>query len=227
MKASNICFLTNFIKLPNLRRTHDNSALAQAGLKYKIEIVNSNKVLTGRQINGPKPGLPVRKSLGPIYNNMKLILTTSFILVVFACTTTDHKQKSTNDIGQEDLNKIPNDTFVASGKVVVFFSISQPEYNLLSKDTNSGIDEVLSDFNYYSGIVADSIKTIGFKSIMTASRFIKIILNDNATKTFDRLADKENVTGYILSNGKNEPIIEYGISTDQDFLSTFNHFRQK
>lgn len=110
------------------------------------------------------------------------------------------------------------------GKVAVFFTISQQEYDSLPKDPNSGIDEVLGDFNYYASIVVDSIEQRGYKTMMTGSRYIQINLDNGTKKTFDRLANKESIVGYVFSDGMKEPRIEYGVGTDIDLLSSFNGF---
>lgn len=119
------------------------------------------------------------------------------------------------------------DTLKVQGKVVVFFTISQQEYDLLPKDTDTGVDEVLDDFNYYAGLAADSMKRTGYETMITGSRYIQIKFNNGTFKTFDRLAGKESKVGCIFSDGINEPKIEYGVLTDLDLISTFNDFNKK
>ena len=122
---------------------------------------------------------------------------------------------------------LPNDTLRIDGKSVVFFSVSVTEYNELVKDTNSDIDEVLSDFNHYADLVADTIKKQGFKPVMTASRYIEIVLDNKTNKIFDRLSNNKNSTGYIISDGQREPIIEFGVGSNLDFIQTFEKFKNK
>ena len=122
---------------------------------------------------------------------------------------------------------ISNDTIKIKGKAFVFFTISQMEYKRFVKDGNSGIDEVLSDFNYYAEAVADTIKKQGYKPINTTNRYIQIIFDNNTTKTFDRLLDKRNISGYILTNGEKEPQIDFGVFTDMDFLIIFKKYLEK
>jgi hypothetical protein len=117
-----------------------------------------------------------------------------------------------------------NDTLKAEGKTVIFFTISEMEYNTLSRGPDSGIDETLDDFNYYAAIFADTLKKVGYKPIITGSRYIQIKLGNGIYKTYDRLAEKESVVGYIMSDGIKEPKVEYGVVTDIDLLTTFNEF---
>jgi len=62
---------------------------------------------------------------------------------------------------------------------------------------------------------------------MTASRYIQVKLDNGNIKTYDRLANKESVTGYILSNGIKQSRVEYGVGTDIDFLLVFEEFNKK
>lgn len=119
------------------------------------------------------------------------------------------------------------DTLKVEGKVVVFFTISQQEYDLLPKDPNSGVDEVLDDFNYHAGIASDSMKRTGYETTITGSRYIQVKLDNGNFKTFDRLASQESIVGYLFSDGVKEPKIEYGVGTDLDLLSSFNDFKKK
>jgi hypothetical protein len=53
-----------------------------------------------------------------------------------------------------------NDTLKAEGKTVIVFTISEMEYDTLSRGPDSGIDETLDDFNYYAAIFADTLKKL-------------------------------------------------------------------
>lgn len=110
------------------------------------------------------------------------------------------------------------------GKSVVFFSVSQPEFDALEKDSSSGVAEVMGDFGYYMGIVSDSLESRGFRSVSTASRYIQIIYDNNAVEVFDRLSDKDSYTGYILTDGKKKSIIRFGVATDADIIQDLDRF---
>jgi hypothetical protein len=156
---------------------------------------------------------------------MKKIFLIGFLIVFFfSCNKTERKNDSISASKSERKND--SDTVYVSGKSIVFFTISQPEYDSLSKHSASEIDEALSDFNHYAQSISDTIKKSGYKSTMTASRYIQVKLNNGTRKTFDRHKDKENITGYILSDGRKEPRIEYGVETDMDFLIKFDKFNK-
>ncbi len=151
------------------------------------------------------------------------------LVSVFSCSPWKSSGKTVNLVlGQAIVQKnVPTDTIKVKGKAVVFFSLTQLEYEKLAEDANSGIDEVLSDFNYYADAVSDTIKQYGYKPIKTESRYIQVILDNNTTKTFDRLSNKVHSTGYILTDGRKMPKIEFGVGTDVDFLLIFNEFNKK
>ncbi|MCX6222098.1 MAG: hypothetical protein NTZ69_14045 [Bacteroidia bacterium] len=158
---------------------------------------------------------------------MKFTTFFTMILVGFlSCTPSKSNGKNHRIILRPDIKKkeIPNDTIRVKGKAFVFFTLSQIEYERFTKDANSGIDEVLSDFNYYAEAIADTINKHDYKPIKTTCRYIQVIFDNNTTKTFDRLLDKKNKTGYILTNGKKEPQIDFGVFSDIDFLIIFKEY---
>jgi uncharacterized protein YdhG (YjbR/CyaY superfamily) len=173
---------------------------------------------------------------------MNILKKCSILIILFTLTdcslpasrnqTTTEKDSLDRDNVVVDKNKekersYDTDTLKVQGRVVVFFTISQQEYDLLPKDTDSGVDEVLDDFNYYAGLAADSMKQAGYETMITGSRYIQIKFNNSTFKTFDRLESKENIVGCILSDGIKEPKIEYGVLTDLDLISIFNDFNKE
>jgi len=168
--------------------------------------------------------------IGTYMGTMKFTTFIMMIMVGFlSCTPSKSNGKNRSIILRPDIKKkeIPKDTIKVKGKAFVFFTLSQIEYESYTKDANSGIDEVLSDFNYYVEAIADTINKHGYKTIKTTSRYIQIIFDNNTTKTFDRLLDKKNKTGYILTNGKKEPQIDFGVFSEIDFLTIFKEYWEK
>ncbi len=150
-----------------------------------------------------------------------LLLVLMFMLASCKNSGGDIKHKI---VSEKHTKSKESNTICVSGKSVVFFTISQKEYDSIAKDSNSGIDEVLSDFNSDAETINDTIKKLGFKCTMTASRFIKVKLENGTIQIFDRLSNKESVTGFILSNGLKKPKIGYGLDTSSYFLTLFNEF---
>ena len=153
-------------------------------------------------------------SYAQFYENMKLSTFIAIILVsVLSCSPWKSNGMTVTSVpGQLIRQKnVPTDTIKVKGKAVVFFSLTQLEYEKLAKDANSGIDEVLSDFNYCADAVSDTIKQHGYKPIRTESRYIQVIFDNNTTKTFDRLSNKVHSTGYVLTNGQKRYFKHSGI----------------
>lgn len=137
------------------------------------------------------------------------------------------KASKTNvDVNKTEKTKkidINSDTITVSGKHIVFFTISQKEYDSYEHNANSGIDEVLSDFDYHSNSAADSLKKYGFELTMTASRFIKLKMDNGTVKIFDRIENTDHIVGRIYSNGK-KTFTSYGIATDNDIIKEASEF---
>ena len=93
-------------------------------------------------------------SYAQFYETMKLSTFIALILIsVLSCSPWKSNGKTvTSVLGQVITQKnTPTDTIKVKGQAVVFFSLTQLEYEKLAKDANSGIDEVLSDFNSLCG----------------------------------------------------------------------------
>lgn len=150
------------------------------------------------------------------------------LMLLSNCSTSNSNGQASLEVNAEDEQpkNVNTDTLKVDGKKVVFFMLSQQEYDSLPKDPNSGIDEALDDFNYYAEAVADTIRKAGYEPIMTGSRYIQIKLDNGTSKTYDRLADKGNIVGYIFSDGIKEPKIDYGVGTDIDLLTAFDDFNK-
>lgn len=143
------------------------------------------------------------------------------LLLAFLCACST---VPTGESGSKRM-QIPNDTLSVSGKSVIFFCINKAEYDSIVRDMNSGIDEVLSDFNYYADAVTDSVKAAGFEPVLSSTRFIAVRLDNGSTQVFDRCADETAVIGYVLSDGKQAPHIHYEFGTDAEFLDKFRRFQ--
>lgn len=140
---------------------------------------------------------------------------------------TKWKQNNATETNEEKSVGIANlDTLKVVGKTVVFFTISQNEYDSLAQK-GFELDELLDDFNFYAGEATDSIKKKGFQTIMTAHRFFRIEFADGRKMVVDRLSDDSNFVGCIFSDGIKEPSIEYGVATNLDIISKLDRFAKQ
>lgn len=104
------------------------------------------------------------------------------------------------------------DIVKVSGRVVVFYAISQMQLDLLSQDDREAYTELLSDFYEYAGRLGRYLDKQGIKHILTGSRFIKVKAGKK-TYCYDKTKFEEEV-GVILSDGKKQPKVVHGLFTD-------------
>ncbi|AMM52610.1 hypothetical protein TH61_17445 [Rufibacter sp. DG15C] len=121
-----------------------------------------------------------------------------------------------------------SDTLVIKGKSVVFFTLSQTEYDKIVKEKgeDSGINEVISDFEYYAYEIKDTLEKAGFNTVITTSQTFAVI-NSNGEKKFINRDLKEGKVGILLFDGIKEPTLDYGLRTDIDYLSVVREYFKK
>lgn len=118
------------------------------------------------------------------------------------------------------------DTLTVNTNSIIFFSITQSEFDELSAaDTEGEINEVISDFDYYVSellpiLRKDSTKTV----IYTSHQYYRII--NKANIIFNRLEQPKNIVGMIL-NGNERHEICWGVGTDVDLMLTIQAFFKK
>jgi len=149
-----------------------------------------------------------------------------FIFLPFLISCSPHKPDHMNDSSTlKEMVKSNSDTLYVTGKGVTFFTITNAEYDSLAKSAkdSSEINEVLSDFNYYSGIVIESLTKQGIKCTLTSKPIIKIIDNSGNSTIYNR-SSKKHMVGLILTNGKSEPTYYYGVTTDVDMFGLVDKY---
>jgi hypothetical protein len=135
------------------------------------------------------------------------------VVLLFSC-----QGSSNTEIQGGVLKEFAGDTLEVKAPGIIFFYIGDDEYKKMEKE--EGIDEILSDFNHYSRIVADSIK--GIKIIYSNSVHFKIKLN-NEEKIISRNT-KENYVGVILADSIKAPVINYGVYSYKDYQVMINTY---
>lgn len=110
-----------------------------------------------------------------------------------------------------DFTSIPKDTLFVTGKHIVFTKPSKKEFELLKNE--EGINEVASDFSFYSSKVIDSLKNI-YKITTTSKRIIGII-KPHDTIYIDRLTPKARIS--------RDPIHHSAILVFNDYFSIYSN----
>jgi len=162
------------------------------------------------------------------------------ILILVGCTSRAPKTQSNDKVTTQTLEKESNvktaiteengdnDTLVVKGKSVVFFSITNLEYDsLLKNDAKANeMDEVLSDFYHYSNILVDTLNKTGIKCSISSKPIYKIV-NDNGGVTIFSKTGKEQIVGAIMTDGKQNPKYHFGVATDVDYFSIISDYFNK
>jgi|GEM_PF-790081 len=153
------------------------------------------------------------------------IVSTIAILILVGCTSQAPKTQSNSEVTKTEAD---NDTFVVDGKSVVFFSITNMEYDSLLKigDKADEIVEVLSDFYHYSENVIDSLNKTGINCSISAKPIYKIVKDNGEVIIFSK-AGKEHIVGAIMTDGKQKPKYYYGVATDVDYFGIINDYFNK
>jgi hypothetical protein len=155
---------------------------------------------------------------------MKIILPL-FIFLMTALSTDLIGQKNNKFISQS------SDTLYAAGKVIIYFMPTEKEYNEQYKrdGDSSGINEVLSDFKYYSKIVSDSLLNSfsEIKAIITSKSIISVEQFDSHRLYFNRRENIKHIVGAILSDGRHNPQYLFGVLSDVDYWNVINEYFKK
>lgn len=107
-------------------------------------------------------------------------------------------------------------TVRVSGRTVVFYTLSQPEFDSLSSEDQEAYTELLSDFYEYSERLGHYFDKHGIKHILTGSRHVEVKVG-NKTYCYDKTKLKEEV-GVILSDGRKQPKVIPGLFTDSEVM---------
>lgn len=108
-----------------------------------------------------------------------------------------------------------HDKVQISGKAVVFFSLSQGEYDLLSSEDQEAYTELLSDFYTYSGQIGKYLDQQRIAHILTGSRYIEVKNVGKTIYCYDKKAF-EDAVGMILTNGKKRPKVISGVAVETE-----------
>lgn len=110
------------------------------------------------------------------------------------------------------------ETVIVTGRMVVFYALSQTQLDLLSQDDQEAYNELLSDFYEYTGRLGPYLDKHGIKHILTGSRYIEVKAG-RKTHCYDKTKFEEEV-GVILSDGRKQPKVIPGLFTDSEVVST-------
>jgi hypothetical protein len=111
-------------------------------------------------------------------------LIRSLIYVVVACLLILPLQVSAESCTDNDKNVVR-----VTGPTVVFYSLTQTQFDLLSSDDQAAYTELLSDFYEYSSRLSHYLDKYHLQHILTGTRYIEI-KGGKDTYCFDKMTFK-------------------------------------
>ncbi|MBX2978358.1 MAG: hypothetical protein KF905_03610 [Flavobacteriales bacterium] len=117
-----------------------------------------------------------------------------------------------------DNPQILQDTFVIDQTSVVFFILTQVEYDTLMHKSGKDapdVNESLADFSYYADKTCKNLNKRGMRSDFVAYQQF-IIMTKKGPQYFNRKNQNMDM-GVIIFNGTKNPVIESGVFTDTDY----------
>jgi hypothetical protein len=110
-----------------------------------------------------------------------------------------------------------------SGPKVVFFGPTRPERDSIAAMDGLEVDDVLDDFNYYTGKVAVYLSGQKIPFEFTTSTIILVRVDKGKFRTFDR-KEVHELVGMILTDGIQEPQLVRGAGTERDLIAEIVEF---
>jgi len=150
-------------------------------------------------------------------------------LFLTACNHTDKKQSATADTIVVNKATASTDTLTVQGKWIIFFQPSQTDYaNMQREGLDSNFFTIASQFDTYRNAMVDSLKKTDWadKIQVTERRYLVIKMNNGKQVVFDRTKANDMV-GMILTDGKQSPDIESGVSNNRVWWAAIKWFFEK
>jgi hypothetical protein len=112
--------------------------------------------------------------------------------------------------------------FNITGKTVIFFSITQTEYDSKNEEEQSELVETLSDFDYYRGKIQGFLKENKIQSYQTTNS--KIIVSQTKNRTTYNRKQLDHVVGVIMADQSKKPEVLLGVMTEVDLIDAVSNY---
>ena len=159
---------------------------------------------------------------------LNLLILTFFL---FSCNFHQDKNeiKTENIASKNTKNKniknetlLKPDTFVSKGSQIVLIAPTEKELDeLLDNDTTNIENDIYDDFSYYANKLYSEYEDSGLSIVLPTESVIEIIAFDG-TKSYLNKKEMNEKYGYIINSVKREPIVEFGIFTDEEIIKRLN-----
>lgn len=114
------------------------------------------------------------------------------------------------------------DIFSVSGRVAVFYALSQVEFDSLHPEDQEAYTTLYSDFLEYVGRLGGHLDERSIKYVLTGARFIEFRVGKKPY-CFDKTALDLEV-GVIFSDGRKQPKVIPGLFTDAEIMPTVTKY---
>jgi len=122
------------------------------------------------------------------------------------------------DIASALENPSDADSLTVSGRTVVIFGPSRPEYEALVKAAGGKeVDSLLDEFYYQVSVTIPHLEQNGLATKYSASNHFKVLFDNKKAVEFER-KEFDYIIGFILSDGKREPVVVSGVIPPDSWL---------
>ncbi|OQY03296.1 MAG: hypothetical protein B6I20_05315 [Bacteroidetes bacterium 4572_117] len=119
------------------------------------------------------------------------------------------------------------EVFVIENKTVVFFVLSKKELRQLNRELGDSYryetDYLFNNFNRQSKNFKKILAKHDIKSDLIHNKSFLIKLKNGKTVSFNRVRE-DQIMGEIISDGIQEPLIQFGMYTNKELLEMLNNY---
>ncbi len=116
------------------------------------------------------------------------------------------------------------DSLTVSGKTVIIFGPSKPEYEaLIEAAGGKEVDSLLDEFYYQVSVTVPHLEQNGLSVRYSASNHFKVLLDNKKAIEFER-KKIDYIIGFILSDGKREPVVVSGVIPPDSWLKAIAEY---
>ncbi|PTQ94952.1 hypothetical protein C8P68_106166 [Mucilaginibacter yixingensis] len=158
--------------------------------------------------------------------NLIFIVLLALTSALASCSHTEKKQSAPAEAVVVNKATASKDTLTVQGKWIIFFQPSQADYAEMQRNgVDSNFFTIASQFSTYRDTMVDSLKKTKWADMIQLNerRYLVIKLNNGKKVVFDRTKSNDMV-GMILTDGKQSPDIESGVSNNRVWWAAINWF---
>jgi len=169
---------------------------------------------------------------------IRIFLTCIFILSFFIgsyCTDNSENKSIINEQENRKAQAIQDETkrkniteasdkpLIIKENTILFFAISQAEYNLLEEKLKYEVDEILYDFYRYAQKAIEILKKYGFDPSFSGSKNMIFKYSIGIEEKIS-INTKEHIVALILFGNNKKPKIFYGVFQDDEILKNISEY---